>query len=113
MGSCAIPLSIVNCDVSSRLKRSLIHGKKCVKLKWRPLTPLGIPVEPLVKETSHQGELNGGDLDAKVKLYTYGRTYVATHPMLIGHCVATNPTNYKTITTAVCCNVRCNKTLSL
>ena len=77
MGSCAIPLSIVNCDVSSRLKRSLIHGKKCVKLKWQPLTPLGIPVEPLVKETSHQGELNGGDLDAKVKLYRqefmYGR----------------------------------------
>ncbi|KAI5822464.1 hypothetical protein K523DRAFT_408516, partial [Schizophyllum commune Tattone D] len=33
--------------------------------------------------------------------------------MLIGHCVATIPTNFKVITTAVCCNVCCNKSLRI
>ncbi|KAI5823189.1 hypothetical protein K523DRAFT_144423 [Schizophyllum commune Tattone D] len=38
---------------------------------------------------------------------------VTTRPMIIGHCVATNTTNYKTITTGVCCNIGCNKSLRL
>ncbi|KAI5885764.1 uncharacterized protein SCHCODRAFT_02460617, partial [Schizophyllum commune H4-8] len=38
---------------------------------------------------------------------------VATCPMLIGHLVATFPTDYKTIPTTVCCNVCCNKFLRL
>ncbi|KAI5888421.1 uncharacterized protein SCHCODRAFT_02712282 [Schizophyllum commune H4-8] len=33
--------------------------------------------------------------------------------MVIGHLVATFPTDYKTITTMVCCNRRCNKSLRL
>ncbi|KAI5822463.1 hypothetical protein K523DRAFT_160418 [Schizophyllum commune Tattone D] len=36
---------------------------------------------------------------------------VTTCPMIIGHLVATIPTKYKTITTMICCNICCNKSL--
>ncbi|KAI5891650.1 uncharacterized protein SCHCODRAFT_02506647, partial [Schizophyllum commune H4-8] len=38
---------------------------------------------------------------------------VATYPTVIGHLVATNPTNYKAMTITICCNICCNKSLQL
>ena len=38
---------------------------------------------------------------------------VTTHPIIIGHRVATIPTNLKTLTTTICCNIGCNKPLRL
>ena len=46
-----MPLSMVKRSFSDMPKRSPIHGKKCVRLKCRPRTPLGMPVEPEVKES--------------------------------------------------------------
>ncbi|KAI5885499.1 uncharacterized protein SCHCODRAFT_01257052 [Schizophyllum commune H4-8] len=38
---------------------------------------------------------------------------VTTHPIIIGHRVATIPTFLKTLTTTICCNIGCNKPLRL
>ena len=45
-----MPLNIVNLDFSLIPNRLDIQGKKWVKLKCLPLTPLGIPVLPDVKD---------------------------------------------------------------
>ena len=50
IGSCAIPLNMVNFESLLIPNLCDIQGKKWVKLKCRPLTPLGMPVLPEVKD---------------------------------------------------------------